>query len=70
MSLSAVREFIERSSSFIWRPWTLLSLGWLTAGLVFAGLAGEAARRDATQELARQATTGAALHAAVLRSER
>ena len=30
---------------------------------------GEAARRDATQELARQATTGAALHAAVLRSE-
>ncbi len=69
MNLSAVRELIERSSSFIWRPWALLSLGWLTAGLVLAGLAGEAARRDATQELARQATTGAALHAAVLRSE-
>jgi two-component system C4-dicarboxylate transport sensor histidine kinase DctB len=63
------RRIIERLSTIELRPWILLGLGWLVASAVLAGLAGEAARRDAVGELERQATAGAALHAAVLRSE-
>ncbi|NBB65215.1 sensor histidine kinase [Pseudomonas sp. ODNR1LW] len=47
----------------------MVCAGWLIASLILAGLAGEAARRDAIGELERQATAAAALHAAVLRSE-
>lgn len=64
-----MRHLIEISSSTLRKPWTLLLAGWLAATLVIVGIAGEAARRDATAELERQATSSAALHAAVLRSE-
>ncbi|MFN6980382.1 MAG: ATP-binding protein [Brevundimonas sp.] len=62
-------RIIEKLSIIELRPWILLGLGWLVASAILAGVAGEAARRDAVGELERQATAGAALHAAVLRSE-
>lgn len=49
--------------------WAALVLCWILAVLIAAFVVGEAARRDATATLARQAETAAALHAAVLRSE-
>lgn len=69
MTRPRFRRIIERLSTIELRPWILLGLGWLVASAVLAGVAGEAARRDAVGELERQATAGAALHAAVLRSE-
>ena len=51
------------------RAWTLLAVAWLGGMAIAAAAAGEAARRDAQAELARQADAAAALHAAVLRSE-
>ena len=69
MTRSSPPLTIEGLSSIARQPWVLLTLGWLAASAVLAGVAGEAARRDATGELERQATAGAALHAAVLRSE-
>jgi two-component system, NtrC family, C4-dicarboxylate transport sensor histidine kinase DctB len=60
---------IEKPSSFDRQPWIALILGWVAASVLLAGIAGEAARRDAMDELERQATASAALHAAVLRSE-
>ncbi|MFN7110417.1 MAG: ATP-binding protein [Brevundimonas sp.] len=69
MTRPRFRRIIERLSIIELRPWILLGLGWLVASAVLAGVAGEAARRDAVGELERQATAGAALHAAVLRSE-
>jgi len=68
MIRAALGKFIERSSSLTRGPWILL-LGWLIAGVALAWIAGEFARRDAVGELERQARAGAALHAAVLRSE-
>lgn len=49
--------------------WAGLVVCWILAVLIAAFVVGEAARRDATATLARQAETAAALHAAVLRSE-
>ena len=49
--------------------WAALVACWILAVLIAAFVVGEAARRDATATLARQAETAAALHAAVLRSE-
>lgn len=69
MSQPVTPNTIERVSSFIRAPWTLLVLGWVAASLILGGAAGEAARREATAELERQAEAGAAMHAAVLRSE-
>jgi len=60
---------IENPSSFDRKPWIMLLIGWLALSFLVAGLSGEVARRDATEELERQATASAALHAAVLRSE-
>ncbi len=51
------------------RAWALYGLAALAVGLTAAAVAGEAARRDAEAELARQAEAATALHAAVLRSE-
>ncbi|MBD3836925.1 MAG: sensor histidine kinase [Brevundimonas sp.] len=51
------------------RMWILFVAVWLVASLAAALGAGEAARRNAQAELARQAEAAAALHAAVLRSE-
>ncbi|WAC59511.1 sensor histidine kinase [Brevundimonas sp. SL130] len=69
MKLSAMRTIIEKASSFVRRPWTVLVGGWLAASLLLGGVVGEAARRDAIDELERQASAGAVMHAAVLRSE-
>lgn len=49
--------------------WPALIAGWALIVAIVALGVGETARRDATQELARQAEASAALHAAVLRSE-
>jgi two-component system C4-dicarboxylate transport sensor histidine kinase DctB len=51
------------------RPWIGLAVIWLVLGISAAVIAGELARRQAEGDLARQAQAGAALHAAVLRSE-
>jgi two-component system C4-dicarboxylate transport sensor histidine kinase DctB len=51
------------------RPWIVLVLVWLALAVGAAFGAGELARRQAGEDLARQAQAGAALHAAVLRSE-
>ena len=51
------------------RPWIALVLIWLGLAVGAAFIAGEIARRQAEGDLARQAQAGAALHAAVLRSE-
>lgn len=51
------------------RGWAIYALGALAIALTAAFVAGEAARRGAEAELARQAESAAALHAAVLRSE-
>lgn len=51
------------------RIWLGLAAAWLAAALLAAWASGEAARREAEAELARQAEAAAALHAAVLRSE-
>ena len=51
------------------RPWIVLAVAWLALALGAAVVAGELARRQAEGDLARQAQAGAALHAAVLRSE-
>jgi two-component system, NtrC family, C4-dicarboxylate transport sensor histidine kinase DctB len=69
MKLRASHSLIEKASSIVRSPWALLAAGWLAASLVVGGVAGEAARRDAIDELERQATAGAAMHAALLRSE-
>lgn len=49
--------------------WVGLILGWLTSTGLAMTVAGEVARQGAQADLARQAEAGAALHAAVLRSE-
>ncbi|NBW10837.1 MAG: sensor histidine kinase [Caulobacteraceae bacterium] len=51
------------------RPWIGLAVVWLILAVGAAVVAGELARRQAEEDLARQAQAGAALHAAVLRSE-
>ncbi len=51
------------------RPWIGLAVVWLVLAISAAVVAGELARRQAEGDLARQAQAGAALHAAVLRSE-
>jgi two-component system C4-dicarboxylate transport sensor histidine kinase DctB len=51
------------------RPWIVLALMWLALAIGAAVAAGELARRQAGEDLGRQAQAGAALHAAVLRSE-
>ncbi|QTC92297.1 sensor histidine kinase [Brevundimonas goettingensis] len=51
------------------RPWIGLAVVWLVLAVGAALIAGELARRQAEGDLARQAQAGAALHAAVLRSE-
>ena len=51
------------------RPWIALAIVWLVLAVGAALIAGELARRQAEGDLARQAQAGAALHAAVLRSE-
>lgn len=51
------------------RIWLMLAGAWLATALIAAWAAGEAARREAEVQLARQAEAAAALHAAVLRSE-
>lgn len=51
------------------RPWIALIAGWSVAVGLAAAAAGEVARRDAGEDLARQADAAAALHVAVLRSE-
>jgi len=51
------------------RPWIGLAIVWLVLAIGAAVVAGELARRQAEGDLARQAQAGAALHAAVLRSE-
>lgn len=51
------------------RPWVVLAGVWLVVAVGAALVAGELARRQAEGDLARQAQAGAALHAAVLRSE-
>jgi two-component system C4-dicarboxylate transport sensor histidine kinase DctB len=51
------------------RPWVALVVLWLVLALAAAITSGEMARRQAEGDLARQAQAGAALHAAVLRSE-
>jgi two-component system C4-dicarboxylate transport sensor histidine kinase DctB len=51
------------------RPWIVLVLVWLALAVGAAFGAGELARQQAGEDLARQAQAGAALHAAVLRSE-
>lgn len=51
------------------RPWLALGAASTAAAVVAVLAAGDLARRDAEAELARQAEAGAALHAAVLRSE-
>jgi two-component system C4-dicarboxylate transport sensor histidine kinase DctB len=51
------------------RIWVGFIAAWVVVALVAALAAGEAARRGAEAELARQAEAAAALHAAVLRSE-
>ena len=50
-------------------PWLALVSAWAIVAAITAFGVGEAARRDVTTELARQADASAALHAAVLRSE-
>ncbi len=49
--------------------WIGLLLGWLIAAVLAMATAGEVARRGAEADLEQQAEAGAALHAAVLRSE-
>ncbi|WP_395942810.1 ATP-binding protein [Brevundimonas sp.] len=61
-------KILEEASIFS-TSWIFLLAGWLAAILIVAGLAGEAVRQDATQELERKASASAALHAAVLRAE-
>jgi len=51
------------------RAWLAFAGVWIVVAIAAALGAGEAARRDAEAELARQAEAAAALHAAVLRSE-
>ena len=51
------------------RGWLAFAGVWIVVALAAALGAGEAARRDAEAELARQAEAAAALHAAVLRSK-
>ncbi len=64
-TFSLAAGFFKRSG----RLWPALIAGWaLIVAIVSFGV-GETARRDMTQELARQAEASAALHAAVLRSE-
>lgn len=57
------------SSKRFGRLWPALIAGWALIVAMVAFGVGETARRDVTQELARQAEASAALHAAVLRSE-
>lgn len=49
--------------------WRIFGLAWLAVGALVVAAAGEGARRDAGARALHQATTAAALHAAVLRSE-
>lgn len=51
------------------RAWSCLLLAWVLVSAGAAYVAGEASRRRAEAELARQSEAAAALHAAVLRSE-
>tara|TARA_R110002167_G_scaffold17426_17_gene66563 strand:- start:10834 stop:12705 length:1872 start_codon:yes stop_codon:yes gene_type:complete len=50
-------------------PWSILVVAWIVLSLAGMLLAGETARRQSEAELAQQTRAGAALHAAVLRSE-
>ena len=60
----------SESSATPWRrQWVALATAWVALAVVVALIAGEAARRSAEDELARQAEAAAVLHAAVLRSE-
>lgn len=60
----------SESSATPWRrQWLALTAAWVALAVVVALIAGEAARRSAQDELARQAEAAAVLHAAVLRSE-
>lgn len=61
---------LPESSTAPWRrQWLALAATWVALAVVVALIAGEAARRSAEDELARQAEAAAVLHAAVLRSE-
>lgn len=61
---------LSESSTAPWRrQWLALAATWVALAVVVALIAGEAARRSAEDELARQAEAAAVLHAAVLRSE-
>ncbi len=61
---------LSESSVTPWRrQWVALAAAWVAMAVMVALIAGEAARRSAEDELARQAEAAAVLHAAVLRSE-